>query len=790
MRRSNCYLLAAASLIAAIPVTTTWAQESGAVLEEIIVTAEKREENLQKTAIAVTAVDGDALVEAGVSRPEELSNLVPGLNIAQGGPSTQVYVRGVGNYGTNAFADPAVAFNMDGVYISRFSGIAGNFFDVARVEVLKGPQGTLYGRNATGGTINIITNKPGKEFGGGVGVELGNYNLFKANGFINVPVANSFSMRLAAQKTDRDGYQTDGNDDDVSRAVRLGMLFEPSDSFSVLLTGNYLHVGGKGVAEVPKTNAGFYNNSNPWVGQSITMPIALANLPGPPATPPAFLYTGVDYTSGRQDITVKSITADVNADLGVAALTVVANHQNNDNPSKFFGPGFLVDAREKSTQNSIEARLAGETGPTKWTFGLYHFDEKQSSNYWVDQGFLFNQTGMDMDALKDNTNAAFTQLTYSLSDRMRLTGGVRYTQEKKTQDGQIFSKNACPAVAGLTTVTHATVIAAIPQSAVNGQGLAYGGSYCRDSLSGSRKWNDTSWKVGADFDVADDSMVYTTVSRGFKAGGFFSGGDHAMITLPDGTVKVGNAFEPETLTAYAVGSKNRFMNNRLQLNGEAFYWDYKDHQENYLAPTSNLGGFNFVTQRADAEIYGVDLEMDALLSDYDMLGLKLQYLHAEYTDATFINASPGGSSPRSVCAISNLGNPQIWYANCDGQQMPRSPTLSGNLDYSHSFVLSNGGSIVPGANLVYSSSYWSAVDYNPLQKQDAYTMYGADLAYKAPDEAWSITAYGANLGNEVIISNAFMYPGTNSVTNGGAGNIAAVALRAPRTYGVRFSAKF
>jgi iron complex outermembrane receptor protein len=132
-----------------------------------------------------------------------------------------------------------------------------NFYDIQRVEVLKGPQGTLYGRNATGGAINIITNKPGKEFAGGVNLELGDYDLFKANGFVNVPVSDSFALRLAAQRTQRNGYLDDGYNDEESNSVRLSALFDPSESFSVLLTGSYLHLGGKGPVHVPKNRSGF-----------------------------------------------------------------------------------------------------------------------------------------------------------------------------------------------------------------------------------------------------------------------------------------------------------------------------------------------------------------------------------------------------------------------------------------------------------------------------------------------------------------------------------------------------
>jgi len=744
-------------------------------LQEVIVTAERREASLQNTAIAITALGTDVLTNTGVSHPEDLNKLVPGLGIAQGGSSTQIYVRGVGNYGTNALADPAVAFNMDGVYVGRFSGISGNFYDLARVEVLKGPQGTLYGRNATGGAINIVTNKPTQEFGVGANVDVGNYSLIRGGGFVNIPISDRLAMRVAAQYTDRDGYQSDGYDDDKSKSARVHLLFEPAEGTSILVSGLYTELGGNGPTEIPVTVNGYVNPDNPWEGSSITTPIALTGAVSPFA-PPDLVINGVRRDDGFLDIKVKSITAELNQTLGFGTLTVVGNYMDTPNKSKSYGPGFLFQQDDTAKQKSAEVRLGGENGPLRWVGGLYYYAEDQTTLYWVDQGFLFNQVGDDLTALDDESKAVFSQVTYSLNDRLRLTGGVRYTDETKKQRGQYFYRESatipCEAL-GTTRAFIPAISARIPFAATNGNGVAYPFSYCRDTQNGDLSFTDTSWKVGVDFDVRDDSMLYANVSRGFKAGGFFAAGDNT---------DVGNIFKPEHLTAFAAGAKNRFLDRRLQVNAEAFYWDYKDHQESYLAPTySALNSFAFITQAADAEIYGLDAEVDALLSDYDVLSIKAQYLHAEYTDANFRLARPNTLPPSTVCTPTRSAtNPQLFNVNCTGQQMPRSPDFSATVDYHHTFKLGNGGSIVPGLNAQYSSSYWSAVDYNPLQQQSSFTVWGADLTYES-GKNWSLTAYGANLGDEDIYTNSFMYPATNVAMN---------SLRAPRTYGARLNVKF
>ena len=778
-------VLVGAALPAAVHAQETTAAAQG-TLEEVIVTAEKREADLQRTAIAITALGGEALEQAAISQPENLNKLVPGLAIGQGGPSNQIYLRGVGSYGTNAFADPAVAFNVDGIYYPHIGALGGNFFDLARLEVLKGPQGTLYGRNATGGALNLIPNRPTNDFSARVGLEAGNYSLKKVTGYVNVPAGDKFAFRLAGQVTDRDGYQTDGYDDDESKAARLMISIKPSEALSLLLTGTYTKLSGNGAAQVPVGAAGYYNTDEPWTGTSIATPPSLIAQATRNGQPPTLFTDGVIYTDGDVDVELKGLTAQLDWDLGFSTLTFLGNVMSTDNRSKSYGPGFLYFPDESADTWSTELRLAGESGRVSWVGGVYASNDDQKFNFWVDQGFLFNQTGAQADSLKDETEAVFGELTFGLTDRTRLKVGGRYTNEKKTENGQIFNRQGlttpCSAI-GATQVFIDTVAQAIPQAATNGVGVAYPFPYCRDTMTGDKTWDHTDWKVALDFDVTDDSMIYASVSTGFKAGGFFAAGDHAAVE---------NSYDPEKITAYAIGSKNRFSNDRIQLNAEAFYWDYKDHQESYLAPTNPpLQAFGFITINVPkAEIYGLDLDFTALLTDNDQLGIRAQYLHAEYTDFVFNtsrpgefqpppNGSPGTQPPQTVCA-STFVSQGLYSVDCTGQQMPRSPDFSLTADYQHTFRLGNGGSIVPGVRGQYSTSYWAAVDYNPLQKQDAYTIWDADLSYYAPNDTWSLTAYINNIGDEDVYSNSFSHP-SGLVFN---------ALRPPQTYGVRFAVSF
>jgi iron complex outermembrane receptor protein len=199
-------------------------------LEEVIVTAARREQSVQTASLDISVVSGDTLARSGVAQAADLANVVPGLSISTGGSAVSTYLRGVGNYATDASAESAIAYSINGVYIARPSGIGSIFFDLERVEVLKGPQGTLYGRNATGGAINLITRQPTQEFSGDVSVDVGNYDLHRFAGAVSGGVTDTLALRFAGQYTKHNGYLTDGYDDEDSRAGRLTALWKPNDA--------------------------------------------------------------------------------------------------------------------------------------------------------------------------------------------------------------------------------------------------------------------------------------------------------------------------------------------------------------------------------------------------------------------------------------------------------------------------------------------------------------------------------------------------------------------------------
>lgn len=335
------------------------AEEENAGLAEIIVTAQRREENLQKAAIAVSAVSPDQLVRGGVTDPTQLTNLVPSLQIAKAaGPYALFYLRGVGNFNANALSDSAIAFNIDGVFVARPSSTGGVLYDIDRIEVLKGPQGTLYGRNATGGAINIITRKPelGK-FGGDASVSYGNYDAIQFNAALNAPLGERAAVRAAGQYVKHDGYMTDGTSDQNDLSGRIQFKFEASDTITINLGGDYYRQRGRGLGSTILTDA----VTNRRVGL------------GDPLTRPAF--NGIYFfPSGNilqlpvNDVFLDNnswgVYASLDADLGFADLTVIPSYRGASINFRSTTPTFLINQREKDKQFTLETRLASKSdGP-------------------------------------------------------------------------------------------------------------------------------------------------------------------------------------------------------------------------------------------------------------------------------------------------------------------------------------------------------------------------------------------------------------------------------------------
>jgi iron complex outermembrane receptor protein len=756
--RTSVALSAVMVAMPALAQTTPAAAAQGAGPEEgiqdIIVTAQRREESLQKAALAVSAVAGDTLTQASITQATDLTRLVPSIQIAPAASFTQIYLRGVGTFGSNAFAEQGVAFNLDGVYLSRPAAPAGLFYDLERIEVLKGPQGTLYGRNATGGAINVITAKPRLgETSGNLTAEYGNYNALKGSGAINLPIGENVAFRLSGQYAKHDGYFSDGYDDEDTKAVRGQLHGDTGTGLDATLSIDYAHVGGKGSGG---TIVPLLDGKNR-LGPSDPRVIAAYLARTPTAPVPQIIARG----DGYQDNTFFGAAITLNADLGFAKLTVIPAYRKTDLDFVSYASSFLIDITERSSQMSLETRLASQSGPLNWVVGGYYFVEDVRANQFFNQGS--NGTRINSD-LETNSYAAFGQATYSITDRFRLTGGVRYTSDTKRQNSEAHTLPFAGFVPGVFPLV--PIILDIPSFPVS-----------------DVTFNKVTWKGGVEFDVAPRSLLYASVSTGYKSGVLFAA---------TGT----NYSRPETMTAYTIGSKNRFFDNKLQFNLEAFYWDYKDQQISHLGPVQvattpggPIYGPIFTTENAGAAtIYGAEAELLFQPTAHDTLSANVQYLHANYDTLNYQFYSTTGAAPVVGCptTLTTLTGAsaaaRIYAVNCSGRPVVNAPRWAINAGYQHVFDLGQAGRITAAADTRIETSRFLSIDFLAVGQQGSYMMSNAHLTYETANGAYALTGFVNNLENALVYANSLQSPAKAGTFYN--------QIRPPRTYGVRLSAKF
>lgn len=570
------------------------AQEN--VLEEIIVTAEKREASIQDTALAITAVSGDLLENGGLDEIEDLSLDVPSLVFSRAGGEAQLYIRGVG---TNLFGigqDSSVAVHQDGVYQGRAQMGLNQFLDVERVEVLRGPQGTLYGRNATAGVINIIHRAPGDEPEGYVNLKLGNFNRYDGEAAYGGPIGENAGFRLAVRYGSDGGFTEDldprGGDEvdgGETMAVRATVSFAISDTISAKIIGDLTEFDGDNRTIRPRGNL---HRSAAEGAQPL----------------PDFDQTRNEVDS-FQEWTIRGATAEVTADLGTGlTLTSITGYRHFEDSFRFNTDGteiFVTQTHfERHTdQFSEEIRLACDCPDYEWIAGLYYFTEDKEEALGlpaINFGGAFNIFATN----KTDAWAGFGELTWHFSDRLDGIVGVRYSNEEK-EDWNLR---------GLTGGNFDGLFGASDPRAF---------SFSFPPRMTTDDWNAFTPKLGLKYDYSDDIMIYGTLTRGFK-----SGGTNSLSGDP--------AFDPEYLWSLEAGGKSTLADGRAIANVAAFYYDYTD-----LQVSTFTEGTVRVTNAAEATVVGLELDVSAVLSDQFTWNSSAMLLSAEYDK--FVTRYGGGA---------------------------------------------------------------------------------------------------------------------------------------------------
>ena len=741
MRNSaSMWAVAAAALLA-----TDLATAAG--LDEIVVTAQRREQDLQDVGISVTAFSADQVQALGLANSTDVAQMTPNLNytVPQGeGSQINFFLRGVG---LNDFADAQenpVAVYVDDVYKPAMGGLSMQLFDVERIEVLRGPQGALFGRNSTGGVIHYVTKRPGDELDAYADVAYGDYDQLKAEAAVGGPIKDGVAGRISVGYNKHDGYtenRTPGIQDYNgldSRAARVQLLVDVSDTASVLLSGNYSHneaaVGAwQHQATRPSDD---FNTSLPlpadedfWGSCPGCDAFGYADTDGDP-------WAGDYDRNGRVEVRNRSLQANVNAKLGeldftsITAWTGVSRLQQEDadmnpflagapepRPESFIAPDFAAETDTLSQ----EFRLAGDAGAFRWLAGAYWFDNEVNGHYDLDTSAIDFVT-MDADYTQQTDSIdLFGQVEYDLSTSFTVIAGLRWTSEDKTLDFRNIDSSGITALCSTDPDPPS-------QGCFNPAPTPLGPSrptpdymvlFNADSV-GELAEQDESYLTGRlqlNWTLNDDLLVYGSYSRGKKSAGFNNGfldttqvfGNNPVDTIPFGS---------ETLDAYELGLKSVVLSDTTRINAAVFYYDYQDFQ------TFQWLILNQVIFNADAEVWGAELEIETRPID----GLTLQ-LGAGTLDATAEDI------------------PTITGDAVRDRNMVGAPELSVNALARYEWAAFGGTMALQGWG-TYQDEIWFDIQNHPISKEDGYTVVNFRGSWTTGDGGLELYAFVNNAFEE------------------------------------------
>ncbi|WP_176598755.1 TonB-dependent receptor [Sphingobium sp. 15-1] len=725
------------------PVATPPAGGDVPEMGEIIVTAQKRAESAQNVPIAISAVSGEALAKSGISGLEGLQTSVPNLSIGQTTGTARIALRGVGSENLGTGAEGSIAFHVNGVFIARTAAALSSFYDIDRIEVLRGPQGTLYGRNATSGAINVITRRPTRAPEGYVNFTYGNYDSLKVEGAVSGPIVEDRILaRFAFLSDNHDGYGRNivtGKDIDNARRIsaRGAVEFLPTDRLSLLVTADYHHENDRNYAYH------FFDS----VGQDAA---------GNPITPTGILAGGItapdrrDIASERNPKNVRNfwgVSAELSWDLDFGQVRSLTAYRRTkyltetdlDQTSVAIASPLIQS--EDSRQFSQELQVSGNTDRLNWLLGVYYFHEKDVASVGgpfstvTVGGPLPGYLAQGIEAtgpLFTDAAAAFGQLTYEVLPDLRVTLGARYSWEQKKVDNVIQLDFVRP-----YDPSNPIIPALIQQD--------------------SQTFKAFTPRVSVDYKLDPNTLLYASFSKGFKSGNFNLG-----LVQP--------ALKPEKITAYEAGVKTTLGNGLLRFNLAGFYYDYTDLQVGKV-----IGTFLGLENAATASIYGIEIESRLRPARNLEFDANFSWLHARFDDYISIDpARPGGDG-----VTTDGGVPAF---NLKGNRLSQAPdfTASGGAQYRldiGDYALTLRGELSWTDRIYFSPFNQLEVSQGPKTKGNAF------ITFAAADDRWSLTAFAKNIGGRRYIQNAYVNSGLVGFTVTG-------GLEEPRLYGMTARFKF
>jgi iron complex outermembrane receptor protein len=711
-------------------------------LEEVIVTATKRSESLQEVPVAVTAFTAETIQEAGINNAADLAIMTPSLTVsANTNPfNARLSIRGIGTSQNDPALEPSVGLFVDGVFMGRTGLGMSDLTDIERIEVLQGPQGTLYGKNTNAGAISVITKRPNLEqFEGYVETSAGNYSMGKLTLAATGPLSDTVAYRLSGNVHQRDGYFDNSAGKDQSDAddwnVQGKLLWEPSDQLSVMLNGSHV--------DRDTTCCG----ADTTVGESVQTELALQGLPQDKNDPYDYEIATKYNSKFKLESDLLSLHIEYQRDWGT--ITSISAWNDYDSSSASDTDRTQLDlmnnVRQRSSGDSLsqELRLDSELGDNiQYQLGLFYYEQdtkrgEPGDTLVLGDDFLtiasqelaplpIGQIAQAGDYLyggniwNNDTFALFGQATWHLGDRWHLTGGLRWTDEERK--AKLFSGNESTADLAPDNTFFNRVSTPID-----------------DTLN--RSSDNVDWLLKAAYDISDDSMVYASVATGTKSGNF-----NGVNGTPDE-----REFDDEDTLSYELGAKSTLLDARLRLNAAAFYSEIDDYQSAEQLPT---GIGSIVGNESKVEISGLDIQLQALPLSNLTLTAGLLYMHKyEFT---------GGSR--------------------EGQDLPFTADFSGNLGATLVFPLADGGIYIRGDYIYMDDHATSSARADEIEDKDFddRTLVNAKIGWR--NDHWNLSIWGKNLTEDeyaAVTSKTQIFSGRD-----------AYYLTPPRTYGATLRYEF
>ncbi len=701
---------------------------SPAQIENVVVTAQKRSQKVQDVPVSITVLDSKALQRLDIRNSDQLAEFVPGVQIAEpngAGNAPLINIRGIGANDTNTNNAGPNGVYVDEVYEAAPSGQTFQTFDLSRVEVLKGPQGTLYGRNSTGGAVNYVTAKPTDEFSASEDLQYGSFNTVSSQTVINGQIAPHVDGRAAISYDYSDGYfsdLTDGNKTNGANNLfyRGELKIEPTNDLTVLLNfhGGYVSRRPDEYRNVGELNGPFGSLC------SDTQILAGACTDAYGYKGPRAFYKG--FYNRDETLQVNALGGSVRVDyrlgdIALSSLTALEENHKTHHEDSDAGPNNLlaVNYGARSTDFSEELHVSSSGDRYHWLGGLYllneHLVQNQSIGLFTDidqvigpligDPFIGNgiaEHGLTLNGQFIESYAAFGQADYQILPKLRLTLGGRLTYEHKTFDANSvasFEENGVfPAPSTLYDVN--------------------------ENLSNRA----ASWRVGLDYRLTPHALVYGNISTGFKSGGF--NGGFLANDVADALQQL-RPIKPEYITAYEIGLKSDLLNQRLRFNAAGFYYSYRDEQTyNLIQSAASTGAvplpLSVLTNAPTATIKGGELELDAAATER---------LHASVTFSYVDSALGPFESAAGTGPVQNL----------TGKQLPNAPRFNVILQSDYQLPLNDGSLLALSGIGSFRSHQFFESNNNPLVAQNGYWLLDARLSYDSPNKRWELAAIGRNL---------------------------------------------